>query len=193
VISEESEIPDYSIRKQWKSFFLVDPLDGTKEFINRNGEFTVNIALIEGNAPVLGVVHIPATGTTYYGGRGIGAFRMTGKTGSVPVSHRPFNKSRPATIAVSRSHGSDRTEDVLLARGVKTGGRIVSGSSVKFCLVAEGTADLYPRLGPTMEWDTAAGDCIYRYSCTGKPADAVLHYNKENLTNGEFILGLDNG
>ena len=191
VISEESGVPDYETRKQWRTFFLVDPLDGTKEFVNGHDEFTVNIALIEDNEPVFGVVHVPASGLTYFGGRGLGSWKINADETRTIVTHRKFDKKRPATIVVSRSHYSERTKLDLKSNGVRIGKQIVSGSSLKFCLVADGTADLYPRPGPTMEWDTAAGDCIYRYSCVGKPVSAGLIYNKKEMKNGGFILGLD--
>ncbi len=190
VISEESGISPYEVRKDWKQYFLVDPLDGTKEFIKKNGEFTVNIALIEDDEPVFGVVHLPAKGITYFGGKGIGAFKMRDGEKPDPISHSKYDTTKPATIVVSRSHGSDGTVQKLNEIGIKVEKEIPSGSSVKLCLVAEGKADLYPRLGPTMEWDTAAGDAIYRYSCKPKPVKSPLEYNKKTLINPGFILGL---
>lgn len=137
------------------SFFLIDPLDGTKEFVKRNGEFTVNIALIEGHGPVLGVVHAPVPGLTYGAARGAGAFRFDGDA-RAPIRTRPLPAT--PTFLVSRSH-KDPALAALLARAPKHEA-IGRGSSLKFCLIAEGSADFYPRLGPTSEWDTAAGQCI---------------------------------
>ncbi|TZG27396.1 3'(2'),5'-bisphosphate nucleotidase CysQ [Sphingomonas montanisoli] len=145
------------------SFFLVDPLDGTKEFINRNGEFTVNIALISGDAPVAGVVYAPALGTIWAGAEGAGA-RMASVAGSVvgawsDIAVRPAN-GRPIDVVASKSHMTDETKEFL--ERYKVGQLISVGSSLKFCQVAQGLADLYPRLGRTMEWDTAAGDAVLR-------------------------------
>jgi 3'(2'), 5'-bisphosphate nucleotidase len=190
VISEESGVPEYIIRKHWSRFFLVDPMDGTKEFIKRNGEFTVNIALIEKNVPVIGVVHVPAKQITWYGGKELGTYRMKANEPPEAISHEPFKSSEEAIIVVSRSHGSDDTVREMKKRGINVKKEVPSGSSIKLCLVAEGTADLYPRLGPTMEWDTAAGDCIFRYSCSAGTAYSPLKYNKENMKNEPFILGL---
>lgn len=190
VISEESGIPDYNIRNNWQRYFLVDPLDGTKEFIKKNGEFTVNIALIENNIPTLGIVHVPAMQVTYYGGKEMGAFKLDRDSEPEKISHTPFDKSKPASVVVSRSHGSDKLADELKTLGITIGEQIPSGSSIKFCLVAEGIADIYPRLGPTMEWDTAAGDAIYRYSGKNGERKSPLKFNKEDLLNPGFIIGV---
>ncbi|MEX1121015.1 MAG: inositol monophosphatase family protein [Balneolales bacterium] len=127
---------------------------------------------------------------TYFGGKGMGCFKSTNGSQPAPVKHDLFDKTNSASIVVSRSHGSDRTTEVFKEMGVTVKEEIPSGSSIKLCLVADGTADLYPRLGPTMEWDTAAGDCIYRYSCKSGTAPSSLKYNKEVMKNPEFILGL---
>ncbi|MCC5940931.1 MAG: 3'(2'),5'-bisphosphate nucleotidase CysQ, partial [Balneolaceae bacterium] len=156
IISEESEIPDYETRKNWTMFFLVDPLDGTKEFIKKNGEFTVNIALIEGDSPVLGVVYIPAQDRLYFADKESGAWLQNGADRAFKISHTPYDKSKPARIAVSRSHGGSDTIERLAKLGIEVSEEIPYGSSLKICLVAEGKADIYPRFGPTMEWDTAA-------------------------------------
>jgi 3'(2'), 5'-bisphosphate nucleotidase len=155
VLSEEGADIPYATRRGWDRYWLVDPLDGTREFVKRNGEFTVNIALVEGHRPVLGVVHAPALGQTYGAARGAGAFRVEGGARE-PIRARPL-PARP-TFVVSRSH-KDPALAALLARAPahESVGR---GSSLKFCLIAEGTADFYPRLGPTSEWDTAAGQCV---------------------------------
>jgi len=190
VISEESEIPVYSVRKNWKNYFLIDPLDGTKEFIKKNGEFTVNIALIEEDRPVLGVVYIPAEEILYFATKENGAFKQTGNGPISKVEHKPYDKSKPARIMVSRSHRGNDTKEKLAEMGIDVSEEIPSGSSLKICAVAEGRADLYPRFGPTMEWDTAAADAVYRYSGKDGPVKSPLEYNKEDLHNPEFIIGL---
>jgi 3'(2'), 5'-bisphosphate nucleotidase len=190
VISEESEIPDYEVRKDWDQFFLVDPLDGTKEFIKRNGEFTVNIALLKRNEPVLGVVYIPADDILYYATQGEGAFKQKGASAPKKIEHTPYKKGESARIMVSRSHGGSDTREKLAEMNIEVSEEIPSGSSLKFCLVAEGKADLYPRFGPTMEWDTAAADAVFRYSGKDGPRNSPLKYNKEDLHNPEFIIGL---
>ena len=190
IISEESAIPEYSKRKHWDRYFLIDPLDGTKEFIKKNGEFTVNIAYIEKNLPVLGVVYIPAEEVLYYATKDKGAFKKVGKSVPEKIEHEEYNKDKPARIMVSRSHGGSDTRERLKKMGVEVSEEIPSGSSLKICFVAEGRADLYPRFGPTMEWDTAAADAVYRYSGKNGPSDSPLKYNKKDLHNPEFIIGL---
>ena len=190
IISEESTVPEYEVRKNWSRFFLVDPLDGTKEFIKRNGEFTVNIALIENGVPVAGVVYIPADDTLYYADNNNGAFKQQGSSDPEKIEHTPYQKGQPARIMVSRSHGGSDTIERLNDMGIEVSKEVPSGSSLKFCLVAEGKADLYPRFGPTMEWDTAAADAVFRYSGKNGHRDSPLKYNKEDLHNPEFIIGL---
>ncbi|SMO52614.1 3'(2'),5'-bisphosphate nucleotidase CysQ [Gracilimonas mengyeensis] len=191
VISEESGVPDYEERKQWNRFWLVDPLDGTKEFIKKNGEFTVNIALIEEGKPILGVVYVPAFEVLYYAEESIGSFKRTKEGNPVKLETSMFEAPGKASIVVSRSHGDDTTVEKLNSIGIEVKEEVPSGSSIKFCLVAEGKADLYPRLGPTMEWDTAAADAIYRYSSENGEKYSPLVYNKENLKNPYFLLGLN--
>ncbi len=193
IISEESGVPPYEIRKRWSSYWLVDPLDGTKEFIKKNGEFTVNIALIEDNSPVLGVVNIPAQSLTYYAQKGVGSFKKNSAGYSEQLDSKEFSTPGKARIVVSRSHGDDTTKSKLAEYGVEVLEEVPSGSSLKFCLVAEGLADLYPRFGPTMEWDTAAADAIYRYSTKKGEKYSPLIYNKENLLNPSFIIGISEG
>lgn len=190
VISEESGVPPYEVRKEWEKFWIVDPLDGTKEFIKKNGEFTVNIALIDRGTPVLGVVYVPAKQLLYYGTKENGSWKA--EDGSAPehIYSEKADQSRPLTIVRSRSHGSDELERTLAERGITVGESIAAGSSLKFCLVAEGKADLYPRMGPTMEWDVAAGDCVYRYSSKNGRHESPLEYNKPDLRNEGFIIGL---
>lgn len=187
VISEEAELPSYEERAHWRRFWLVDPLDGTKEFISRNGEFTVNIALIENGEPVLGVVHAPALGLMYTAGKDLGAWREEADGGWTRVLHVPPVAGQPLTIVESRSHGSP--EMAGFADRLNVQRRVAIGSSLKFCWVAEGRAQLYPRLGPTMEWDVAAGDCIFRNSAPVGQYSTPLVYNKPDLRNSAFVIG----
>ncbi len=208
VISEEAALPAPEERQGWERFFLVDPLDGTKEFIKRNGEFTVNVALVERGVPVAGVVGIPAKGLVYTGDREQGAFRMEARVeggmdgGKVLLGEAErlvsgrYSLGEPARIVVSRSHGDPATVALLEGLGVKVAEEVPSGSSLKFCLVAEGAAELYPRLGPTMEWDTAAADAVWRWSVEPagegalQPRWSPLVYNKPDLRNPGFVIGL---
>jgi 3'(2'), 5'-bisphosphate nucleotidase len=189
VLSEESQNIAYQERLAWSRFWLVDPLDGTKEFIKRNGEFTVNIALVENGEAVLGVVHTPALGVTYYAARGEGAFKQ--ENGSVQVITACKDTGDTLNVVASRSHAGPETQDLLAKLGKDYAVNLVSkGSALKLCLVAEGAAHFYPRLGPTMEWDTAAAQCV------AEEAGAVvtdlqgqkLSYNKENLLNPFFVV-----
>ncbi|MBO6792773.1 MAG: 3'(2'),5'-bisphosphate nucleotidase CysQ [Balneolaceae bacterium] len=191
IISEESGVPEYEERKKWNKYWLVDPLDGTKEFIKKNGEFTVNIALIENAKPILGVVNVPAQNITYYAEQGVGTFKKLENGEIEQVISKEFSKPGKASIVVSRSHGDDTTKKKLADIGIEVTEEVPSGSSLKFCLVAEGKADLYPRLGPTMEWDTGAADAIYRYSTKEGEKYSPLTYNKENLLNPFFIIGIN--
>lgn len=189
IISEESGVPEFEIRKEWKKYWLVDPLDGTKEFIKKNGEFTVNIALIDEGVPVLGVVYAPAMKLLYYGKKGIGSFkREDGKQEQRIISEKA-DKSVPLSIIESRSHGSSALEEYLVKEKIQVKDRVKSGSSLKICLVADGTADLYPRMGPTMEWDVAAGDAVFRFSAEEGVHESDIKYNKENLLNPNFVIG----
>ncbi|MCC5905219.1 MAG: 3'(2'),5'-bisphosphate nucleotidase CysQ [Balneolaceae bacterium] len=191
ILSEEGGIAGYSSRKNWKKYWLVDPLDGTKEFIKKNGEFTVNIALIEDNIPVFGVVYIPAKSITYYGKKGEGSFKIDADGKKARIFSEIPNLNKPLTVVASRSHGSDNLEEQLLSYGVTVGEKIPAGSSLKFCLVAEGKADIYPRMGPTMEWDTAAGDAVFRFSGKNGERPSPITYNKPDLRNSGFIIGLE--
>lgn len=183
VISEESSDISWAQRKHWCRYWLVDPLDGTKEFIKRNDEFTVNIALIEKGVPILGVVYAPALDAMYTGERDRGAF-LNDKAISVATQE-------PETLRVvgSRSHPSQETTDWLDAQG-KPYEMLAVGSSLKFCLVAEGKADIYPRLGPTSEWDTAAAHAVLSAAggevktLNGEP---LLYNQKEDYLNPHFI------
>lgn len=189
VISEEGMIPDHATRSQWYRFWLVDPLDGTKEFIQQNGEFTVNIALIDHGVPVLGVIYAPAMELLYYAGQGLGAWKRVGDGAPERIYSEPPLPGHELRVAESRSHPSKELEAYLATLPVKE--RVPAGSSLKFCRVAEGAADLYPRLGPTMEWDVAAGDCIFRNSGRHRPRVSKLVYNQPELRNQGFVVGLD--
>ncbi|MDP4175946.1 MAG: 3'(2'),5'-bisphosphate nucleotidase CysQ [Bacteroidota bacterium] len=186
IISEESKQTDYEERKQWEYFWLVDPLDGTKEFIKGNGEFTVNIALIEKNSPVLGVVFIPALNLLYFASKWIkGSFKRA--QGSEDLKLKVNSDKKTDLIAVkSRSHSSSSEEEFFSKLPVSS--VIQAGSSLKFCLIAEGVADIYLRSGHTYEWDTAAGQAIlekaggYVYSM-----GESLKYNKATMLNESFV------
>jgi 3'(2'), 5'-bisphosphate nucleotidase len=187
VLSEESREVPYETRRKWDRYWLVDPLDGTKEFIKRNDEFTVNIALIEEGQSVLGVVLAPALGLLYHASTGGTAFR-TGRDGRTePIRVSDYRTGR-LKVAASRSHAG-RTLEAFLGK-IGDYDPIPMGSSLKFCLVAEGAAHFYPRFGTTMEWDTAAAHCVVAAAggsvtdFSGKP----LIYNKPDLTNPEFIV-----
>lgn len=192
IISEESGIPEYSERKDWEKFWIVDPLDGTKEFIKKNGEFTVNIALIESGKPVLGVVYVPVSKTAYFASESKGSFKQTGNKSPQRIYSEINGKDRPLVAVQSRSHGSETLIEELGQMGIKVHKTIPAGSSLKFCLVAEGKADIYPRMGPTMEWDVAAGDCVYRYSAKDGVHPSPITYNKPDLKNDSFLIGLKN-
>ena len=199
VLSEEGQHLPFSERQAWHRLWVVDPLDGTKEFIKKNGEFTVNIALVEDGAPVLGVIYIPATDVLYYGIVGEGAWKEApSNSPSMWKTKENLPKEREVgrgsfVVVASRSHMNAETEAyVEEIRRLHTNVQLVSsGSSIKICLVAEGVADAYPRFAPTMEWDTAAGDAIARAAGkhvvdvhTGQP----LVYNKEDLHNPWFLV-----
>jgi 3'(2'), 5'-bisphosphate nucleotidase len=191
VLSEESAALPFAERALWRRYWLVDPLDGTREFVKRNGEFTVNIALIEDHKPVLGVILVPVTGLCYYAARGGGAFRAEPGGKADAIRARPLSPSH-VIVAGSRSHAGG-----TLAGFLENIGRhelISMGSSLKSCLVAEGRADVYPRLGPTSEWDTAAAHCIVE-EAGGRVTDTAmrpLRYNtKESLLNPDFFVSGD--
>ncbi len=187
----DPDIPSYEIRKDWERFWIVDPLDGTKEFIKKNGEFTVNIALIEDGKPIMGVVYAPAEELLYYASRGKGSFKQKGDGAAERLRSVPADRSRPLVLAQSRSHSSDELENWIEEQGITLKDRIRAGSSLKFGLVAEGKADLYVRMGPTMEWDVAAGDAVFRYSGKNGERHSPLTYNKKSLKNEGFVIGLE--
>lgn len=188
ILSEEGADIPYEERKSWQRFWLVDPLDGTKEFIKRNGEFTVNIALIDNLNPTLGVVYVPAQDKFYWGEEDNGAWVQEGQgvLHQIKVSEPDHNQG--LTVVMSRSHPSPELEAYL--KDIKVKEALPVGSSLKLCVVAEGKADLYPRLGPTMEWDTAAGHAVV--VAAGGMVKALdeepLVYNKENLLNPFFVV-----
>lgn len=205
VLSEEGKQLDYSVRREWKTLWIVDPLDGTKEFIKRNGEFTVNIALVRNSIPVIGVIYVPVSKELYFAVEGIGAYKCTdiiSLGGDEITLEQLMRKSEKLPlkkicdhfiVVASRSHLTSETgvyiEELKKKHGIIE--LISSGSSIKICLVAEGKADVYPRFAPTMEWDTAAGHAIARAAGmelyqAGK--EEPLRYNKEDLLNPWFIV-----
>lgn len=201
ILSEEGKSIPWDVRKEWDQFWMVDPLDGTKEFIKRNGEFTVNIALIENGSPALGVIVVPVTGDLYYADKS-GSYKCTAVLNKSSVldfiiensSLLPFVRNNSEFVVVgSRSHTNTDTDEYI--QSLDTGGKpmkmISKGSSLKLCLVASGEADIYPRLGPTMEWDIAAGHAIAIFAgrtVTQIPSDKPVVYNKENLLNPWFVV-----
>jgi len=187
VLSEEGADIDFETRRSWQEFWLVDPLDGTKEFINRNGEFTVNIALVAGHRVRFGMVHVPAQQKTYWGEVGAGAWLQ--EKGAPPrrIMVRPQAPGQGLTVVVSRSHPSPELDAYLQTLNVAE--TIAVGSSLKLCTLAEGRADLYPRFGPTMEWDIAAGQAVVEAAggWVRTFAGSPLRYNKQNLKNPYFL------
>jgi 3'(2'), 5'-bisphosphate nucleotidase len=188
VVSEEGEIASFETRRGWRRFWLVDPLDGTKEFIKRRAEFTVNVALIDNGEPVLGVVLAPALDLLYWAVKGGGAWREEKSAAAERIYSTAPAPGTPLTVVESLSHPSPELEEYL--RTIPVRQRVKAGSSLKFCWVAEGRADVYPRLGPTMEWDVAAGDCVYRQSGRNGERPSPLTYNKPDLRNASFVIGL---
>lgn len=201
VLSEEGKSISYNIRKDWKQLWIVDPIDGTKEFIKRNGEFTVNIALIENQKTVLGVIFVPVLGDLYFSTKKLGAYKVSVDLEDYNVDSLlklakklPLERSdKTYTIVASRSHRSKETEGYITEMRQKHGevNLISKGSSLKLCMVAEGQADCYPRFAPTMEWDTAAGQAI----CEQAGVEVVewetqqaIVYNREDLLNPWFVV-----
>ncbi len=187
ILSEEAADISWETRQHWQRYWLVDPLDGTKEFIKRNGEFTVNIALIADGEPVLGVIHAPVLNKTYYAAKGAGAFVTT------PQATQAIHVSTPGDVVRvvgSRSHPSPQLADYL--QQFPQHNMVPVGSSLKFCLVAEGTADIYPRFGPTMQWDTGAGHIIALEAGASVTFDGIASkvYQRENLRNPNFIVSV---
>lgn len=205
VLSEEGKQLEYAVRRGWDTLWIVDPLDGTKEFIKRNGEFTVNIALVHESIPVAGVIYVPVTKELYFAVDGVGAYKCKGIScleDNMITLEQLIRKSEKLpvkevrdhfVVVASRSHLTSETETYIKDLKKKHGSieLISSGSSIKICLVAEGKADVYPRFAPTMEWDTAAGHAIARVAGmelyqAGK--EEPLQYNKEDLLNPWFIV-----
>ncbi len=205
LLSEEGRNIPWDLRRKWHYFWLVDPLDGTKEFINRNGEFTVNIALIAGQIPVIGVIYVPVSGMLYFGNQEIGSWSFNcsennfdSETTSLPAFLKICNKlpiihnTETITVLASRSHLSTETKEFTerLKEKYPECEIVNAGSSLKFCRLAEGVAQYYPRFSPTMEWDTAAGHAIASFAgveVKAWPGNLPLIYNKENLVNPWFI------
>ncbi|MEJ2429315.1 MAG: 3'(2'),5'-bisphosphate nucleotidase CysQ [Deltaproteobacteria bacterium] len=218
ILSEEGKEIPYQQRAQWEYLWLVDPLDGTKEFVKRRDEFTVNIALIENNRPVVGVVFLPAVGSLYFAAEGLGSYKLEkietvghlldGAGNSsietidlsmvvdgalrLPSSETAGRRLDQINLVGSRSHGLEALSDFVdkMKEKYDEVGFVPAGSALKFCLVAEGKADLYPRFGPTMEWDTAAGHCVVAQSggvVVQMTEKTPLEYNKEDLHNPHFL------
>ena len=195
LLSEESEPPPFDERQRWQRYWLVDPLDGTREFVDRNGQFTVNIALIEEGEPRFGLVGVPVRGQVYLGCVASGRAECHENGTIRQIGGRPMAADRPLTVVASRSHGNDRLERYLASLAGTFPGveRRAMGSSLKLCMLADGGADLYPRLGPTSEWDiaaahavlAAAGGAVWRLD--GQP----IAYNKRNFLNPDFIAVAD--
>ena len=187
ILSEEGKSIEYDDRKTWEYYWCIDPIDGTKEFIKKNGEFTVNIALIHHNTPILGVVYAPALQDMYVAKKGYGAY----KNGEKLPLRVNADLSEKMSVVASKSHLSNETQAFIDALETKEIEQVSKGSSLKLCMVAEGEADIYPRLAPTMEWDTAAADAIVRES--GKMTyqfenDQPVVYNKMDLLNPWFVV-----
>lgn len=188
LISEEADVPPLSLRGAWPQAWMVDPLDGTKEFVSRNGEFTVNIALIEAGRATLGVLHLPLSGVTYWACAGLGAFRREREGAEAPIRVSP-QAAVPLRVVGSRSHRDERSAALLKTLGEHEFRAM--GSAGKFGLVAEGAADFYPRIGPTCEWDTAAGQAIVE-AAGGLVVDRhgqSLRYNcRDGIVNEDFVV-----
>jgi 3'(2'), 5'-bisphosphate nucleotidase len=188
IISEESGLPPFEVRSRWRRYWLIDPLDGTKEFVNRNGEFTVNIALIEHGRPVLGIVHVPVQGKTYVGCEGLGAELRSDEQAPAPIRVSAACEN-PARVVGSRSHRGASLDTFI--RNLGDCELVPMGSSLKFCVVAEGGADVYPRLGPTSEWDTAAAQAVVEQAggsvvtLDGKP---MMYNQKADILNPHFVV-----
>jgi len=197
ILSEEGDMPAWSERSAWQEYWIIDPLDGTKEFIKRNGEFTVNIALVKAGKPVLGVVYAPALDTLYFAAESVGAYKLEQANAAKPESATPISVGSVESVSTwrivgSRSHGSERME--AFVKTLPAYEMVPMGSSLKLCMVAEGKADLYPRLAPTSEWDTAAAHAIVLFAggLVLKDDLTVLEYNtKEDILNPHFIVAAE--
>jgi len=197
VLSEESAKLPFEERASWETYWLVDPLDGTREFVKRNGEFTVNIALIHQHKSIIGVINVPVLDVDYYAWENGGCFKAEQKGEAKAITVKKLDDTQ-LTVAGSRSHGSEMMQQYMAQLGADNGGKLETlgmGSSLKFCLVAEGRADLYPRLGLTSEWDTAAAHCIVEQAggYITKTDMTPLEYNtKDSLLNPFFFVFGDN-
>ena len=190
ILSEEGKKINYSDRKHWNKFWLIDPLDGTKEFINRNGEFTVNIALIENGSPVLGVVYAPILDITWFGTLEQGSFKVKNNESPEIINVKTPSDNSTVKIVSSRSHANNPKLENYLNK-FNQYELVKMGSSIKICLVADGSAHLYPRFGPTMEWDTAAAHAVVKFAggnIINLNTNLELSYNKDNLLNPEFLV-----
>lgn len=191
ILTEEEKPTPYSQRKKWPRYWLIDPLDGTREFIKRNGEFTVNIALIDGDESVMGVVYAPVIGVLYYAAKGQGAFKQA-STNEPKAIHVREKCSGKTIVACGRSHPTEEMESFIKNLGKHEIIRV--GSALKSCLVAEGKADLYARLGPTSEWDTAAAQCVVEEAggaITNTEMQRLRYNTKDDLLNPHFFVAGD--
>jgi len=188
IVSEESGVPPLRDRLAWTRFWLVDPLDGTREFVEGRPDYTANIALVEEGAPVLGVVYAPARDVLYYAARDVGSWRGTADSPPVRIYARPPAPGTPLRLVESRAHRSPDLD--AFASRLPVCERLAVGSSLKFCWLAEGRADVYPRFTPIMEWDVAAGDCVFRWSsATSTPHYSPLTYNGPDMRIPGFVIG----
>lgn len=193
VLSEESAHTPYPERKNWQRYWLVDPLDGTQEFINRNGQFTVNIGLVENGYPIFGMVHIPAINTSYWGGLGKGAFRQRDDQPPVAIRPRTFTPEKDVIVLGSRSYHSDQAKAYLkqLEQFYPNLQAKNVGSALKSCYIADGQADIYPRIGPTSEWDTAAVQAVVEGAgglFLNSKGERFVYNQEESLKNGNFLV-----
>ncbi len=200
VLSEENKVMPFVTRSKWKMLWLVDPLDGTKEFINKRSDYTINIALIKNNQPVLGVVFVPAKSVLYYGIKDSGSYRVKVSKDAIAESLLKASKKihagsihKKLVVVASKSHLSEDTRQFIRKLEKNAGQCDIRsyGSSLKLCMIAEGSADIYPRLGPTMEWDTAASHAIAEFAgcrIVSLPTRKPVEYNKRNLLNPWFIV-----
>jgi 3'(2'), 5'-bisphosphate nucleotidase len=189
IVAEESPLPDVDIRQTWRRYWLVDPLDGTKEFLAGRPDFTVNIALIEDGEPTMGIVAAPVLKTMYLAARGLGTWRQVGDEPATRLIVRSPPPDAGIRIIESRSHPSPQLEAFLAQ--IRVTERIQLGSSLKFCWLAEGRADCYPRFGPTMAWDVAAGDCVFRNAVPpgAAPQSSPLSYHTRDFHQAPFVMG----
>lgn len=192
IISEESTSISFEKRQNWEKYWLIDPLDGTKEFLDKNGEFTINIALIEQYKPILGVIFVPFSNTCYFARKGVGAYKQIGENQAKIMHGKSWKEGKTITAVISRRHGMEELKNFLSQFSrLKL---LYCGSALKFCWVADGLADIYPRFSPTFEWDTAAGQCILN-EAGGQIIDNTGHelqYNRSfSLQTSNFLAVAD--